>query len=86
MYKAYLLPLCVVTLFRVVCMYREEGVNCQLCDEHGALHQYAYKASSPHSCDSSGYWTPEEAVGKYLCPVHVSLIIPDPFGKGGTNG
>ncbi|KAK3567564.1 hypothetical protein QTP86_020030, partial [Hemibagrus guttatus] len=44
-------------------MQREEGVNCQLCDEHGALHQYAYKASSPHSCDSSGYWTPEEAVG-----------------------
>ncbi|KAI5103983.1 pappalysin-2 isoform X1, partial [Silurus meridionalis] len=44
-------------------LQREEGVNCQLCDEHGALHQYAYKATSPHSCDSSGYWTPEEAVG-----------------------
>ncbi|XP_060787136.1 pappalysin-2 isoform X1 [Neoarius graeffei] len=44
-------------------MQREEGVNCQLCDEHGALHQYAHKATSPHSCDSSGYWTPEEAVG-----------------------
>ncbi|TSM20240.1 Pappalysin-2 [Bagarius yarrelli] len=44
-------------------MQREEGVNCQLCDEHRALHQYAYKAYSPHSCDSSGYWTPDEAVG-----------------------
>ncbi|XP_066537403.1 pappalysin-2 [Hoplias malabaricus] len=44
-------------------MQREEGVNCQLCDEHGVLRQYAFEASSPHTCDSSGYWTPEEAVG-----------------------
>ncbi|KAG9273614.1 pappalysin-2 [Astyanax mexicanus] len=42
---------------------REEGVNCQLCDEHGVLHQYAFEATSPHTCDTSGYWTPEEAVG-----------------------
>ncbi|XP_062849988.1 pappalysin-2 [Trichomycterus rosablanca] len=44
-------------------MQRDAGVNCQLCDEHGVFHQYAYKATSPHSCDTSGYWTPEEAVG-----------------------
>ncbi|XP_036452168.1 pappalysin-2 isoform X1 [Colossoma macropomum] len=44
-------------------MQREEGVNCQLCDEHGVLHQYAFEATSPHTCDTSGYWTPEEAVG-----------------------
>uniref|UniRef100_A0A4W4ED87 Sushi domain-containing protein n=1 Tax=Electrophorus electricus TaxID=8005 RepID=A0A4W4ED87_ELEEL len=41
----------------------EEGVNCQLCDVHGVLHQYASEASSPHVCDTSGYWSPEEAVG-----------------------
>uniref|UniRef100_A0A4W4EG09 Sushi domain-containing protein n=1 Tax=Electrophorus electricus TaxID=8005 RepID=A0A4W4EG09_ELEEL len=44
-------------------MQREEGVNCQLCDVHGVLHQYASEASSPHVCDTSGYWSPEEAVG-----------------------
>lgn len=70
----YSLPVLYIAVFTlmcedveyVVCLHREEGVNCQLCDKHGALYQYAYKATSPHSCDSSGYWTPEEAVGKYL--------------------
>ncbi|XP_030629408.1 pappalysin-2 [Chanos chanos] len=42
---------------------KKAGVNCQQCDEGGALHQYAYEATSPHACDNSGYWTPEEAVG-----------------------
>ncbi|XP_028834109.1 pappalysin-2 isoform X2 [Denticeps clupeoides] len=41
----------------------EGAVSCQSCDENGVLHQYAYEATSPHTCDSSGYWTPEEAVG-----------------------
>uniref|UniRef100_A0A672KRG7 Pappalysin 2 n=1 Tax=Sinocyclocheilus grahami TaxID=75366 RepID=A0A672KRG7_SINGR len=39
------------------------GSSCHLCDENGALHQYAHEATSPHACDSTGYWTPEEAVG-----------------------
>ncbi|XP_009296921.1 pappalysin-2 isoform X2 [Danio rerio] len=43
--------------------HREGDMNCQLCDENGALHQYAHEATSPHACDSTGYWTPEEAVG-----------------------
>ncbi|XP_016302321.1 pappalysin-2-like [Sinocyclocheilus anshuiensis] len=41
----------------------EGDMSCHLCDENGALHQYAYEATSPHACDSTGYWTPEEAVG-----------------------
>ncbi|XP_063074989.1 pappalysin-2 isoform X2 [Engraulis encrasicolus] len=45
-------------------LYQREGdVNCQRCDEDGVLHQYAHEATSPHGCDTSGYWTPEEAVG-----------------------
>uniref|UniRef100_A0A671Q4N9 Pappalysin-2-like n=1 Tax=Sinocyclocheilus anshuiensis TaxID=1608454 RepID=A0A671Q4N9_9TELE len=43
--------------------HREGDMNCLLCDENGAFHQYAYEATSPHACDSTGYWTPEEAVG-----------------------
>ncbi|KAL4656120.1 pappalysin-2 [Arapaima gigas] len=42
---------------------REGGVNCRSCSEVGALLQYVDKATSPRACDSSGYWTPEEAVG-----------------------
>ncbi|XP_016121372.1 pappalysin-2-like, partial [Sinocyclocheilus grahami] len=42
--------------------HREGDMNCLLCDENGAFHQYAYEATSPHACDSTGYWTPEEAV------------------------
>uniref|UniRef100_A0A8C2AQ58 Pappalysin 2 n=1 Tax=Cyprinus carpio TaxID=7962 RepID=A0A8C2AQ58_CYPCA len=38
-------------------------MNCHLCDENGIFHQYAHEATSPHACDSTGYWTPEEAVG-----------------------
>ncbi|TRY60672.1 hypothetical protein DNTS_004266 [Danionella cerebrum] len=34
--------------------HREADVNCRFCDENGALHQYAYRATSPHACDSSG--------------------------------
>uniref|UniRef100_A0A3P8SDJ0 Pappalysin 2 n=1 Tax=Amphiprion percula TaxID=161767 RepID=A0A3P8SDJ0_AMPPE len=29
----------------------------------GVFHQYAYEATSPRICDTSGYWTPEEAIG-----------------------
>uniref|UniRef100_A0A673G2A6 Pappalysin-2-like n=1 Tax=Sinocyclocheilus rhinocerous TaxID=307959 RepID=A0A673G2A6_9TELE len=43
--------------------HREGDMSCHLCDENGALHQYAHEATSPHACDSTGYWTPEEAVG-----------------------
>ncbi|KTF92531.1 hypothetical protein cypCar_00036778 [Cyprinus carpio] len=43
--------------------HREGDMNCHLCDENGIFHQYAHEATSPHACDSTGYWTPEEAVG-----------------------
>uniref|UniRef100_A0A3Q3M9T1 Pappalysin 2 n=1 Tax=Mastacembelus armatus TaxID=205130 RepID=A0A3Q3M9T1_9TELE len=33
------------------------------CEKDGVFHQYADAASSPRICDTSGYWTPEEAVG-----------------------
>ncbi|XP_032771524.1 pappalysin-2 [Rattus rattus] len=36
---------------------------CGACTEDGTFRQYVYKASSGRVCDSSGYWTPEEAVG-----------------------
>ncbi|EDL39353.1 mCG123708 [Mus musculus] len=36
---------------------------CSACTEDGTFRQYVYKASSGRVCDSSGYWTPEEAVG-----------------------
>ncbi|XP_018608776.1 pappalysin-2 [Scleropages formosus] len=45
-------------------LHQGEGdVNCRSCNKEGALLQYAHKATSPRACDSSGYWTPEEAVG-----------------------
>uniref|UniRef100_A0A8C3ATZ4 Pappalysin 2 n=1 Tax=Cyclopterus lumpus TaxID=8103 RepID=A0A8C3ATZ4_CYCLU len=39
------------------------GVNCADCETDGVFHQYASEATSPRICDTSGYWTPEEAVG-----------------------
>uniref|UniRef100_A0A8C6TTY6 Pappalysin 2 n=1 Tax=Neogobius melanostomus TaxID=47308 RepID=A0A8C6TTY6_9GOBI len=33
------------------------------CESDGVFHQYAFEAASPRVCDTSGYWTPEEAVG-----------------------
>ncbi|XP_020791700.2 pappalysin-2 [Boleophthalmus pectinirostris] len=39
------------------------GVDCGLCESDGVFHQYAFEAASPRVCDTSGYWTPEEAVG-----------------------
>ncbi|XP_075994344.1 pappalysin-2 [Genypterus blacodes] len=39
------------------------AVRCGDCERDGVLHQYAYQATSPRLCDTSGYWTPEEAVG-----------------------
>lgn len=43
---------------------RAPGSMCGACTEDGTFRQYVYKASSGRVCDSSGYWTPEEAVGK----------------------
>uniref|UniRef100_A0ACB8F330 Pappalysin-2 n=1 Tax=Sphaerodactylus townsendi TaxID=933632 RepID=A0ACB8F330_9SAUR len=42
---------------------RESGNLCGDCAEDGTFSQYVHEASSPRICDSSGYWTPEEAVG-----------------------
>eukprot|EP00064_Thunnus_orientalis_P002454 superscaffoldBa00000181_g2461 len=43
--------------------FHVSGVSCGECEKDGVFHQYAYEASSPRICDTSGYWTPEEAVG-----------------------
>lgn len=45
---------------------REQDTLCDDCAEDGTFHQYVHEASSPRVCDSSGYWTPEEAEGKRL--------------------
>uniref|UniRef100_A0A665UJ66 Pappalysin 2 n=1 Tax=Echeneis naucrates TaxID=173247 RepID=A0A665UJ66_ECHNA len=37
--------------------------DCADCERDGVFHQYASEASSPRICDTSGYWTPDEAVG-----------------------
>ncbi|NWR75501.1 PAPP2 protein, partial [Centropus unirufus] len=42
---------------------REQDKLCDNCAEDGTFHQYVHEASSPRVCDSSGYWTPEEAEG-----------------------
>ncbi|XP_036891062.1 pappalysin-2 [Sturnira hondurensis] len=42
---------------------RAPGSVCGGCTEDGAFRQYVHSASSGRVCDSSGYWTPEEAVG-----------------------
>ncbi|KAM4642162.1 pappalysin-2 [Discoglossus pictus] len=42
---------------------RESGSDCGFCAADGSFHQYVHQATSPRVCDSSGYWTPEEAVG-----------------------
>ncbi|KAH0618248.1 hypothetical protein JD844_017269, partial [Phrynosoma platyrhinos] len=42
---------------------RESGNLCGDCDEDGTFSQYVHEASSPLICDSSGYWTPKEAIG-----------------------
>ncbi|XP_046536463.1 pappalysin-2 [Equus quagga] len=42
---------------------RAPGSVCGACTEDGTFRQYVYTASSRRVCDSSGYWTPEEAVG-----------------------
>ncbi|XP_061490162.1 pappalysin-2 isoform X2 [Rhineura floridana] len=45
-------------------LYERESSNlCGDCAEDGTFSQYVHEASSPRTCDSSGYWTPEEAVG-----------------------
>ncbi|XP_027632546.1 pappalysin-2 isoform X1 [Tupaia chinensis] len=42
---------------------RALGSMCDACTEDGMFRQYVHAASSRRVCDSSGYWTPEEAVG-----------------------
>ncbi|XP_044904337.1 pappalysin-2 isoform X1 [Felis catus] len=42
---------------------RVPGSVCGACTEDGTFRQYVHAASSRRVCDSSGYWTPEEAVG-----------------------
>ncbi|XP_068921606.1 pappalysin-2 [Petaurus breviceps papuanus] len=42
---------------------RDAGSLCGVCTEDGTFRQYVHSASSRRVCDSSGYWTPEEAVG-----------------------
>uniref|UniRef100_H0WYP7 Pappalysin 2 n=1 Tax=Otolemur garnettii TaxID=30611 RepID=H0WYP7_OTOGA len=42
---------------------RAPGSVCGACTEDGMFRQYVHTASSRRVCDSSGYWTPEEAVG-----------------------
>ncbi|NXX33972.1 PAPP2 protein, partial [Nicator chloris] len=42
---------------------REQDTLCDSCAEDGTFRQYVHEASSPRVCDSSGYWTPEEAEG-----------------------
>ncbi|XP_040533986.1 pappalysin-2 isoform X2 [Gallus gallus] len=42
---------------------RELDPLCDDCAEDGTFRQYVHEASSPRVCDSSGYWTPEEAEG-----------------------
>ncbi|XP_077392570.1 pappalysin-2 [Festucalex cinctus] len=39
------------------------AVNCGECEKDGVFHQYAYEATSPRICDTSGYWAPDEAIG-----------------------
>ncbi|KAL0966049.1 hypothetical protein UPYG_G00290160 [Umbra pygmaea] len=40
-----------------------DNVNCRDCEADRVFHQYVFEATSPRLCDSSGYWTPEEAIG-----------------------
>lgn len=44
--------------------FHVSGVSCGECEKDGVFHQYAHEATSPRICDTSGYWTPEEAVGQ----------------------
>uniref|UniRef100_A0A3Q3MW81 Pappalysin 2 n=1 Tax=Labrus bergylta TaxID=56723 RepID=A0A3Q3MW81_9LABR len=39
------------------------AISCGDCEKDSVFHQYAHEATSPRICDTSGYWTPEEAVG-----------------------
>lgn len=39
-------------------------ISCADCGVDGVFHQYAYEATSPRVCDTSGYWTPDEAIGE----------------------
>jgi len=49
--------------------FHVSAINCGDCEKDGVFHQYAYEASSPRICDTSGYWTPDEAIGQsnYRC-------------------
>lgn len=58
----------------VVC--RELDTLCDDCAEDGTFRQYVHEASSPRVCDSSGYWTPEEAEGTLV----LSLLVRESSG------
>ncbi|XP_061746548.1 pappalysin-2-like [Nerophis ophidion] len=42
----------------------QSEVSCQECEGGGVFQQYAQEATSTRVCDTSGYWTPDEAIGK----------------------
>lgn len=60
------------TCWGVCSVSREQDALCDSCAEDGTFRQYVHEASSPRVCDSSGYWTPEEAEGKRLLSSPVS--------------
>ncbi len=51
------------------------AINCGDCEKDGVFHQYAHEATSPRICDTSGYWTPEEAVGQSKITVCVCVCV-----------
>lgn len=59
---------------------RAPGSTCDACTEDGTFHQYVYKASSGRVCDSSGYWTPEEAVGKVPWIFFTNIFVAPEHG------
>lgn len=67
---------------------RASGSMCGSCSEDGTFRQYVHTASSRRVCDSSGYWTPEEAVGKvpWLLISTTVAFEKESKGKGWSNG
>lgn len=59
---------------------RAPDSTCDACTEDGTFHQYVYKASSGRVCDSSGYWTPEEAVGKVPWIFFTNIFVATEYG------
>ncbi|XP_053738591.1 pappalysin-2 [Synchiropus splendidus] len=59
----YWLPPVRGPLYQSSSLQAPDHINCRDCERDSVFHQYAYEASSPRICHTSGYWTPEEAVG-----------------------